>query len=554
MDDKIIEKQKKIGFIVGLTLLLFITTMILIKNNLETDYKDFILEGIYFIFTSICLFISFGFKIRYLTMGWGFLSISVFYDMVDELKFIEIPEWQSYLFEGIFFGLGLLLITYGFYRSLEEKETILEELRYSVLYDQLTNLPNRRHVEKHLTEIIKEAFEKKSKAGILFIDLDRFKVINDTLGHYFGDGIIQLVAHRLKGIAKEDMVARLGGDEFILVIQNKEDIKELEFTAKKIIDSFKHPFTINEKEVYLSCSIGIATLHDYEMNTEMLFKNADIAMYKAKEAGRNNYIFYNDAMNECAEEKLKVTQELRNALIKREFILHYQPKVNIQTGAISGLEALVRWNNPELGLVYPDYFISIAEETGLIKEIDKQVLELACLQIRSWNSKNSIPVNISVNISAKLFNQRDFVNTLESILINADIDPSYIAIEITETAAMEDIKNTNRILEQLKKMNIKISLDDFGTGYSSLNYLKTFPIDELKIDKIFVDGIGRDAKDESIIEAMTTMAKNLGIKVVSEGVETTTQLNFLRAIGSDEYQGYLFSKPLPFEDIEKMLN
>ncbi|PAB59246.1 putative bifunctional diguanylate cyclase/phosphodiesterase [Anaeromicrobium sediminis] len=550
MEKKTLKKSMKIliGILFGLIL---VTNFICIKSNLEVDSHDFIIEGTFFIVSVICFLISLESKITYLSIGWALFAISTLNDALDELKFISFPEWQDIIFEEIFLGLGIIFIAYGFSKAIEEKTKLLEKLKYVAFHDCLTDLPNRRFVKEHLTLVVEEALRKNSKMGILFIDLDKFKLINDTLGHYWGDDLLKSVAGTLKEIIKkEDTIGRLGGDEFIIIVQN---IEEIESIAKDIINIFKGPFIVREREIHVTCSIGISILSHDAGDGEVLFKNADIAMYKAKEMGRNNYKIYNSTMDEEIRKKIKIEGEIRKALKDREFFLHYQPKVNVRTGKITGLEALVRWNHPKLGLIYPNYFIPIAEETGLIKEIDEHVLELACLQIRKWIDMDLEPISIAVNISAESFNESKFMDKLEFILMNTAIDPSFINIEITETAAMENIEYAHNIMEELKKKKISLSMDDFGKGYSSLSYLKIFPIDVLKIDKLFVDGIGVDKRDESLIKAVVTMAKELGIKIVSEGVETVEQLEFLNKIGCHEYQGYLFSKPVTIEEIEHMM-
>ncbi|MCT4606117.1 MAG: EAL domain-containing protein [Marinisporobacter sp.] len=554
MGNKIIKEWKKTGIISGLILLLFIITIIFRRNHLEVDYDDFIVEGIYFIFIVFCFLVALEFKIKYLTMGCVFLCILLFSDMLDELRFIPIPKWQDYLIEELFLGLGIVFIAYGFYKSLEEKENLLNQLRYFAFYDRFTGLPNRRYIEEYLTISINESIKDHTKVGVLFIDLDKFKLINDTLGHYFGDDLLKLVADKLGEVIKDQgTIARLGGDEFIIVMEGMDHIDPLKDMAKKIIDLFQKPFIVKEIDVHITCSIGISITSDEEMSTEILFKNADVAMYQVKEEGGNNYKLYNKTMDEKSKEKLHIAEAIRYAIKKKEWILHYQPKVNIQTGEVSSLEALIRWNHPKLGLTYPNYFIHVAEETGLIKHLDLQVLELACLQIKDWTNRGVKPVNISVNISAKLFNESKFLKEIEEIFNRTGVDTSLINIEITETASMKDTAYTNKILKALKEKYIKISLDDFGKGYSSLTYLKNFPIDVLKIDKLFVDGINKDKRDELLIKAAVSMAKALKIKVVCEGVETKEQLEFLRNIHCDEYQGYLFSKPVPIEEIERIL-
>ncbi|MCY6371354.1 putative bifunctional diguanylate cyclase/phosphodiesterase [Clostridium ganghwense] len=554
MRKKAFKKNKKIIIIGFLVVLLLSINFIAVKRNLEIDTYDFIIEGAFFIFAVISLSVSLEFKIKYLNIGWALFCISLLTDTIDELSFVVFPEWVDNIFQKTFLGLGIIFIAHGFYRAIKEKKRILEELRYFAFNDPLTNLPNRRYIKEELMLSIEQASKNNTKIAVLFIDLDKFKLVNDTFGHSVGDELLIQAANRLrKAIRKEDMVARLGGDEFIIILHDTKQLVQIEGVARRIIDVFKETFVLKEKHIHVTCSIGIAIFPEDGFDGETLFKKADIAMYRSKEDGGNKYRIYVDSMNENTEKKLEIAESLREALKRREFILHYQPKVEIRTGKITGLEALLRWKDPEKGLIYPNEFISIAEETGLINEIDEHVIELACLQIKEWINKEVNPINIAVNISGQLFSKQDFVDKLEGILKNTGINPSFIGIEITETEAMQDIKNAYNSVTELKKKNIKISLDDFGTGYSSLSYLKTFPIDVLKIDKLFVDGITKDKRDESLIKAAITMAKALEIKVVSEGVETKEQLNFLSEIGCDEYQGYLFSKPVPVEEIEYML-
>ncbi|MCG8482921.1 MAG: EAL domain-containing protein, partial [Clostridia bacterium] len=427
--------------------------------------------------------------------------------------------------------------------------------RHIALKDRLTNLPNRRFIKQQLTSDIKTASKNSNKVGILFIDLDKFKLVNDTLGHSIGDHLLKKAAIRLNSVViKENAIGRLGGDEFIVVLNDVTALEEIETVAKRILDLFREPFILREKQIHNTCSIGISIFPENGQDVETLFKNADIAMNMSKEKGRNNYRFYTDEMNKKAEENLEIVENLREALKRKEFVIHYQPKINIKTGEITGLEALVRWDHPDLGLVYPEYFISIAEEAGLINKIDEFVFEVVCLQIRNWINNGFSPINIAVNISPTFFNNIEFITKLETILNHTGVDASYLSVEITETAAMKDTGYVHNILNRLREKKIEISLDDFGTGYSSLSYLKIFPIDTLKIDQLFVNGINKDKRDESLIEATITMAKALDIKVISEGVETKEQLNYLKEIGCEEFQGFLFSKPVPIQEIEDMLS
>lgn len=558
MNKKIISTSTKIKAIALLFVILFLSYFIFNKNNLEVDAIEFVIEGIVFILVLNTLFISLDFKVKYISVGFGLVAFSFLNDVIDEMDFLAFPEWfgnlQDLVFEEIFQGLGIIMITYGVCKAIEEKERLLNELRSLAFNDFLTSLPNRRSIKEQLSFSIEEASRSSKKLGVLFIDLDEFKIINDTFGHSIGDNLLQKVSCRLRTVTRtKDVVARLGGDEFVIVLHDIDDFDEVKCIADRIINSFKKPFVLSDIHIHITCSIGVSLFPDNGDGLDILFKNADIAMYKAKENGKNNYEIYNDSMNNHTIRKLEIAEGLRGGLEREEFFLVYQPKIDITTGKITGLEALIRWNHPKFGLIYPKDFIEVAEETGIIKEIDAHILDLVCKQIKTWIDNGIEPVNIAVNISPQLFKERVFIQKVESIFQKTDVDPSFISIEITETTAMENRDYAFKILNELKRHNIQIHLDDFGTGYSSLCYLKTFPVDVLKIDKLFIDGITKDKKDEAIIIALIKMAKSLGIRVVSEGVENAKQLNFLEENRCDEYQGYLFSKPVSIKEIEERL-
>lgn len=557
MNEKVVDRSTKIKIIFFLFILFFLSYFVIIKNDLGIDKNEFIIEGLVFILAFNTFIISLDFKVKFISLGIGLMTFSFLNDVIVGMNF-ALPNAFRYLqnlvFEEVFQGLSIIMITYGFYKAIEEKESFVKEMKDLAFNDYLTSLPNRRSIKEKLSLFINEASNSSKKLGILFVDLDEFKIINDTFGHNIGDDLLKKASKRLMNVVRaNDIVARLGGDEFVIVLHDVNEYSEVECIANRIIENFKETFILNGIHIHTSCSIGISIFPDNGGDLDTLFKNADIAMYKAKANGKNNFEIYNDSMNDLSIRKLQVAEGLRMALEKEEFYLTYQPKVNILTGKITGLEALLRWNHPKFGLLYPSEFIQIAEETGMIKEIDLHVLQLVCNQIRNWVNNGLEPVNIAINISAQLFNEKTFIDSVEEILENKDIDTSFISMEITETTAMENKDYALRILRQLKKHNIQIHLDDFGTGYSSLCYLKTFPVDVLKIDKLFIDGIVKDKKDESIITSLINMSKSLGIKVVSEGVETIQQLKFLEENKCDEYQGYLFSKPVPIEEIEARL-
>lgn len=442
----------------------------------------------------------------------------------------------------------LLFITTA--RDISSRKDAEQRISYMASHDALTNLPNRTLLQDRIEQTLAHNHRRKLKAAVLFIDLDKFKIINDTLGHDVGDGLLQEASQRLKSqIRNEDTVARQGGDEFIILlseINNPHDAAEL---AQKLLDSISAPYHIKGKELHISASIGITIFPDDGTNMESLLKNSDIAMYHAKESGRNNYQFFSETMNEQAAEKQAIGIELRHAIERNELFLVYQPVVDILSGEMSGMEALLRWQHPELGLVSPVTFIPLAEESGVILAIGEWVFRTACEQLQKWYAQGYKVPRLAVNLSAKQFRQRSLADNIASILHQTGIKAEAIGIEITESMLVHDIDTVVETLLKLSKMGLEISIDDFGTGYSSLNYLKRFPINKLKIDKSFVDDIVTHPDEASIVIAIIAMAHGLSMKVVTEGVETQDQLDFLRRHGCEQYQGYLYSIPLSASEI-----
>lgn len=429
-----------------------------------------------------------------------------------------------------------------------------EQIRFLAYYDPLTGLPNRIQLNDYIRSCISRLDRNKDFIVIMFLDLDRFKVINDTLGHATGDSLLKEAAARLRqSIGKNNMVSRTGGDEFVVVFPEIRNERTAAALAEKVVDLFREPFIIEGHELFITTSVGISLCPFDGEDMETLIKNADTAMYRAKENGRNNYQFYTMSMNAKALEKLRIENNLRKALEKEEFILHYQPQIDAVTGEITGSEALLRWVHPELGLVSPADIIPLAEETGLIIPIGDWVLYAACLQNKSWQEKFGILLNISVNVSARQFRHQNFVGRIAGILKTTGLDPSCLIIEITENSIMHHTEKILASISQLKAMGVKIAIDDFGTGFSSLSYLKQFSMDILKIDKSFIHDITMDQNDSVITTAIINMAHTLNMRVVAEGVETREQLDFLRIHDCDEIQGYYFSKPLSVKDFENLL-
>lgn len=429
-----------------------------------------------------------------------------------------------------------------------------QTLQHQAYHDALTGLPNRMLLNDRLTLTLAHAHRSQQMVALLFLDLDRFKKINDTLGHNVGDRLLQAVAKRLTALVREgDTVARMEGDEFILLLPGIARAEDVARIARRILEAFKHPWMLDGQELHITASIGIALYPGDGEDAETLLKNAGIAMYRAKKQGRNNYQLYNQIMNVRTTKRLALGNSLRHALEREEFVVYYQPQVNISTGEITGVEALVRWQHPDLGLLSPAEFIPLAEETGLIIPIGEWVLRTACAQNKAWQDAGYRPVTVTVNISARQFQQQNLVETVGRVLKETGLDPHYLVLEITESAAMQNADLTIATLRSLKEIGIHISIDDFGTGYSSLSYLKYFPLDTLKIDGSFVQDLTTDPNNAAIVTAIITMAHSLKLKVIAEGVETQEQFTFLKQQKCDGIQGYLFSEPLPAGAFEKML-
>ncbi len=439
-------------------------------------------------------------------------------------------------------------------QDISERQQAQERLNYLAYYDALTGLPNRLLLLDRLKQAMIESERHERLASVLFLDLDRFKLVNDTLGHEAGDVLLKNVAGRLTGCVRlGDTVARLGGDEFTIVLANVAHVDDAGRVARKIIDVFAAPFLIAGQELFVSPSIGITLYPFDDIDAEALLKNADVAMYHAKDSGRNTFRFFTPELNQRTARRLGLETALRHALERNEFLLHYQPQVDLASGRVTGVEALIRWQRPDIGLVSPLEFIPLAEETGLIVPIGDWVLRTACAQARAWQQAGLPALRMSVNIAARQFQQQDLAEVVTGILRETGLDPRWLTLEITESTIMHDAGGAIETLQQLGAMGVGLSLDDFGTGYSSLNYLKRFPLDCLKVDKSFIDDITTDPDDAAIASAIISMARSLEVQVVAEGVETRAQLEFLRAHGCGAIQGYYFSKPLPAEACERLL-
>ncbi|CAM4031218.1 bifunctional diguanylate cyclase/phosphodiesterase [Paenibacillus alkaliterrae] len=428
-------------------------------------------------------------------------------------------------------------------RDITERKKAEEKINQMVYLDPLTGLSNRHLLNDRLTQALDQARENKQNIGIMFIDLDRFKYINDTLGHAMGDRLLIEVAKRIHAcLDKADTISRQGGDEFIVLLPNTT-ADEVTKIAHKIVDQFTQSFELNEHEMFVTPSIGISLYPSDGLDMETLIKNADTAMYRVKEQGKNNFRFYTPDMNEAVSKKMKLEFGLRKGLERDEFKVYYQPQVDVTSGRVIGVEALIRWQHPEWGNIPPADFIPLAEETGLIIPIGEWILYEACRQNKCWQNQGYPPLRMAVNISSRQFQQSNLVETVSKTLKRTGLDPQYLDLELTESI-IQDSKYAVSTMQKLKSMGIHLSIDDFGTGYSSLSYLKLFPIDSLKIDRSFTSNIFTDSKDAALVHTIIIMAHNLDLKVIAEGVETQEQLRFLQESKCNEAQGYLFSRPV----------
>lgn len=441
------------------------------------------------------------------------------------------------------------------YKHIEDELRNQEEkTEHMAYFDYLTGLPNRRLFEEELRRNFEEAKQSQSVLALMFLDLDGFKFLNDTLGHKIGDKLLKEVAYRLNNIRRlKDFVSRIGGDEFTVILPNLKELDEIHDVAQDILKLFELPFRVDNYELFITTSIGISLYPYGSNNIQDLVKNADLAMYRAKDEGKNKYQIFSPTMNISTYKKFTLQNDLRKAVQEKNIFLLYQPRVDSKSNKIVGAEALARWKHPEWGVVSPEEFITLAEESGLINTIGEQLLYEACTQNKKWQDQGYDPIKISVNFSALQFLQANIVDTVEKILAATELDPKWLEIEITETVVMENEANIALKLEQLREMGISIAIDDFGTGYSSLSYLKKLKPSTVKIDKSFIQQIPIDIENTEIATAVIKLSEKLKIDVVAEGVETCEQYAYLRKIHCHELQGYLFSKPIPTEEFESLL-
>jgi len=429
-----------------------------------------------------------------------------------------------------------------------------ERIQFLAYYDALTGLPNRTLLQDRLGKALAGARRQKCKLALLFLDLDGFKTINDSLGHAIGDLLLQAVAERLRAWGREqDTVARLGGDEFLITLTQIKDQADAAVAAERLMDAITAECVVLGHSLNVSCSIGISMFPEHGADCETLIKNADAAMYSAKDHGRNNFQFFAEDMNARAVERLSLENNLRLTLSKKELFLMYQPQIHLATGRITGLEALLRWQHPDLGLVAPDKFIRIAENSGLIVPIGEWVLRTACRQARKWQDEGLPAVSVAVNVSAVQFRQQGFCALISRVLHETGLAPQYLELELTESLLLASADVTLSVLKELRSMGLTLAIDDFGTGYSNFTSLRQFGVSKLKIDRSFIRDVATKPDDAAITIAIIRMAKSLNLKVIAEGVENEAQMSFLRIHQCDEIQGYYFSKPLAVDDVADRL-
>lgn len=449
----------------------------------------------------------------------------------------------------------------GTFEDITERQIVEEKIRYQAMHDLLTGLPNRTLFNEQLSVSLTQACNSQSMLAVMFLDLDRFSTINDTLGHAVGDRLLQEVAKRLSSCLRQnDILARWGGDEFTLLVSQTSSAEEVTNIAQRILNVLKPAFNLEgysqacrSTSLHISTSIGITLYPQDGEDAETLLRNSAAALHRAKQQGRNNFQFYTAAMNSQACELLVLENELHHALKRREFVVYYQPQVNTTTGEITGMEALVRWQHPKFGLVAPDKFIPLAEETGLIVPIGEWVLKTACAQNKAWQDAGLPPLRVAVNLSVRQFQQPLLLNIVSQTLQETGLSPQFLDLEITETIAMQNVELTKAILSELHQMGVYLSIDDFGTGYCSLGYLKQFPLHTLKIDKSFVRDLATDPQNAGIINAIMMLGRGFNLRVIAEGVETEAEKDCLLSFQCEEMQGYLSSPPLPAEEATKLL-
>ena len=486
--------------------------------------------------------------------------LELYTDVTELVVRMHHAQWQ--ILGGVLAAMALIyLVVQAILRRYkvrlrdEEMQRVAQEerIRHQAYHDPLTALPNRTRFAESLTEALRRAKRAHWQLGLLFVDLDNFKRVNDSLGHDAGDRLLLLAAERIRGSIREaDMLFRMGGDEFTVLLEDVHGPEEAAHVAQRMLEAIGEPLQLQHHELSVSASIGIALYPRDDLTGERLVKSADTAMYRAKELGRNRYAFFAPQMNERMEQQMLMEAALRRALKRGEFRVYYQPRISVATGRAIGAEALLRWRHPEWGIIEPARFVPLLEESGLIVPVGAWVLAEACRQARGWQEADA-PLRVSVNLSSRQFRSDALVETVAGALRESGLAPHLLELELTESVLIEDVERAMDIMRRLKAIGTAISIDDFGTGYSSLGYLQRFPIDSLKIDRSFVRDLATSAKDAAIVDAIAALARSLGLGLVAEGVEEPAQAELLRARHCSELQGFLFSRPLPAEDLAEAL-
>ncbi|MES1981623.1 MAG: EAL domain-containing protein [Pseudomonadota bacterium] len=480
-------------------------------------------------------------------------------ELVGRVAHTGKPERYEIHVMSMWFSVSVYSVKTGYFVAILDNITLRKsaeaQINFLAHHDQLTSLPNRVLVRDRFEQEVAHAVRNHSRVALIFIDLDHFKNINDTLGHVIGDALLKVVAARLRECVREsDTISRQGGDEFLIILSDIHETDAITLFATKILERLALPFQIDNHELSTSASIGTAVYPEDGEDFDTLLKKADTAMYHAKEAGRNSCHFFDLQMNAHADEHLKMRNSLRLALEREEFVLHYQPQIDLASGALIGAEALIRWNHPELGLVVPQKFISLAEDSGLIVPIGEWVLREACRQAVIWQKTELADFVMAVNLSAVQFKRSNLEQTIIAALTESGLEPPCLELELTESILIRDTENVLRTVQRLKLLGVKLSIDDFGTGYSSLAYLSRFAVDKVKIDQSFIRGLSTNSGDTAIVRAVIQMARSMGLKTIAEGVEEESILTYLRAHHCDEAQGFYIGKPMPADEFARYMN
>ncbi|MDH5324333.1 MAG: EAL domain-containing protein [Gammaproteobacteria bacterium] len=478
-------------------------------------------------------------------------------NLVEELELTQrkIIAGLFIAFAGLYLFLNMIIKRADVLLQRQEDERLQQEhtIWYQTYHDALTGLPNRESFMQRVSETMLRTQRNGGMSALLLVDLNRFKLINDSLGHSAGDKLLQITASRIQGKLREtDIAFRMAGDEFLVMLENLDRPEEAASAAQRIIDSITLPILLSNYEIVVKASIGISVFHDASTDVETLVKEADVAMHNAKEMGNNHYMYYSNEMNTKAFERLSLETDLHLAVQNQDFLLYYQPKVDAVSNELIGVEALLRWMHPVRGVVLPSLFVPYLEDMGLINEVGRWVLQTACRQAKVWRDNGAENVRMSVNISAKQFRSGNLVSTVQQVLNDAGLDGKYLELELTESMLVDNTEQAIRIMHELKGLGVALSIDDFGSGYSSLSYLKQFPVDYLKIDRSFIKDVVMDVKDGAIIKAIFALAHSLNLGIIAEGVEDQSQLDFIRSIGCHEVQGFFFSKPISAPEFESL--